>query len=555
MSNISLKKIPLNKIIKRTNYHKKNDYITELVMKGEHFFFPGLETVRFTDEINWEYEHHNSPDTYLLYLHSLDIVSYLCNYYEKHKKHDVLKKAKEILFQWMYYDSEVGINTSFAWYNHTVANRTLTTIYYLLLDDELTKDEEIMIGNYLIKYAEFLYEDENYIENNHGIMMDRALILATVVLEEHPSSLIWRDKALVRIKTAFSRDFSFKNVHLENSPDYHSMVIRLFKTTESFLNAFKLSLGKQFQSRMHSADGYFSHLVKPDRTLPMIGDTSKTKRMNVTKEYSPFLDVEAGIAILQSKKKTDPELSTWLSFVCGYGSRTHKHNDDLSINLFYGGHDVLIDSGKYNYNKKDPIRKYIISPQAHSTISVKDKKYPITDVNLSREKIKIIGFTSNKNYQMVKGINKSYKEIEIERTVLYFPDDIIIVLDKVTSDNDNTYTQTFNLSPDVSIKDIDSNKIHTEVGNEQIVFRQHLGMSSSVIHEGNKETPVAIISEEFGKVIETKQCCFIKQGSNKVFLTSIELGNRNNRLKSLYYDEENEVLMVKIDYKHFSIGL
>ncbi len=81
------KPIELNQIIKRTGYVKgQTEEIADKVMDGEFVFFQTLETFRFDGDIDWDYKHNSSSSTYELYMHSLDIISYLCNHFEQHKK-------------------------------------------------------------------------------------------------------------------------------------------------------------------------------------------------------------------------------------------------------------------------------------------------------------------------------------------------------------------------------------------------------------------------------------------------------------------------------------
>ncbi|WP_213810183.1 heparinase II/III family protein [Jeotgalicoccus sp. WY2] len=87
------------------------------------------------------------------------------------------------------------------------------------------------------------------------------------------------------------------------------------------------------------------------------------------------MDYEAGIAIIHNENKVEPVNSAYLTFKSGYQNKTHKHYDDLSITYYNDGHDILVDSGKYSYDMTNPIRDYIISPEAHNTIYIKNKEY------------------------------------------------------------------------------------------------------------------------------------------------------------------------------------
>lgn len=540
--------------IKKVKYTAETKEIVDLIMDGKYYFFKNLDVVEFKNGIDWNYQHHNSSNTYQLYLHSLEAVNHLCSYYEVNKKVDVIKKANEIILDWI--NNNLRANTSrYSWYNHTVASRSLAIVYFYSLSKGVLAIDEELLYECLVEHATFLANDSKYVKNNHGIMMDRALILLSIVLKANPSAKLWQEKALFRIREAFNRDFSYKGVHLENSPDYHSMVRRLFISTEQFLQKNNLTLGEDIINRLDRTNEYFKYLYKPDKTIPIIGDTSKSTNLKLEKKFQSFIDTEAGIAILQDKNINSPELSTWISFVCGYGSKTHKHHDDLSINLFYKGKDIFIDSGKYNYNKTDVFRKYIISPLAHSTIAVKGESYRIGDPILEQENIKITDYTTNKYYDLVKGKNTAYSNVSFVRTLIFFKPDVLIIFDNVSSDVKNEYLQIFNLAPHIEIKKLDGDNALLKSGDEVIKIEQLIGDIKSKSYHGDRNIPRAVYSEKFGKLIDNHQIEFIKMGKSVNFLTLIKMGNNNNRLGNLSFDNENSILSLEIDKQFLTIPL
>src|SRR5699024_8102051 len=84
-------------------------------------------------------------------------------------------------------------------------------------------------------------------------------------------------------------------------------------------------------------------IVKPDLSYPLIGDTG-LYIASFEKDYSNFVDYQAGLAIINTKKTENIKESSWFSFKSGYLLTSHKHHDDLSVNYFYEGEDILIDS-------------------------------------------------------------------------------------------------------------------------------------------------------------------------------------------------------------------
>lgn len=267
------------------------------------------------------------------------------------KKIEYLKKSYEIYLNWKDYAKGKEVSY-YCWYNHSISNRAVTFVYFYTLAKDYINIDEKELHELLVKHAEYL--NSKYVNNNHGIMMDRSLIILSSFLN-HEKSSRWRNKAIFRIKDAFYRDFSYKGIHLENSPEYHNIVRQLYSSTSNILEVNNGSLGDNIKSKLKMTSQYLKYVVKPDGTLPIIGDT-ELKSLKVNKRFDSMYDEEAGIVIMQTKNENEPNKSTWISFICGYGSQTHKHFDDLSFSLQFNGKDFFIDSGKYNYNENDKIR-------------------------------------------------------------------------------------------------------------------------------------------------------------------------------------------------------
>ncbi|PAE27924.1 hypothetical protein CHI07_17165 [Paenibacillus sp. 7884-2] len=533
--------VETSKVLKKTSYNKNTKEIADKIMKNEFHFLKGLETVKFKEGIDWNYQHKNSPNTYQLYLQSLDVVSHLCNNYEETQEIKYLKKAYDLIIDWIKYDKKSEQKNRFRWYDHTVASRSLNIVYFCSLSRDKVKINKKIIYQYLLKHGNFLFNDENYPQNNHGVMVDRGLISISLLLGNHKHSKMWLEKSLFRLRMAYYRDFSYKGTHLENSPDYHSMVRNLFNTTEDFLQKNGMTLGEDICKKLELTNKYMQIIIKPDSTIPLIGDTSLS-RVSVKKNFAPFVDTEAGIAILQRKNKENLDKSTWISFISGYGSKTHKHLDDLSFNLFYMGKDIFVDSGKYNYVKNDEIRQYITSPLGHNTIAVKGMEYYITEPIKSNEKIRITDFTCNSYYDVVKGINYAYKGIKIKRTLVFYKPSTLIIFDEIKSEHEKEFLQIFNLGKHIDLLDVDNELIRFKSEEVDISIKQVLGGCSLKTFKGDRNVPRAVMSERFGQLIDIPQLEFSKKGKSVKFLTVIQMGDNT---ADVYFNDKNNLLEIK----------
>lgn len=545
------KEIPTEKLIKTTNISHKSIEIADGILQNEFFFLGNLEKIQFGTEIDWNYQHSNAANTYQLYIQTLNVISYLCDAYVETKETIYLYKAYTLLLDWILYIKTDKYENKFKWVDHTVANRTLNIIYFYNLSKNEINIEESIIADILIQHGHFLYDDMNYVKNNHGIMVDRSLLVLSVFLNNHVESPRWFEKGKLRVRDAFLRDFSFQGVHLENSPAYHKMVKNMFEKIQGFLVEHNLTLGDDISEKLKMTRNYLKYILKPNGYLPTIGDTALGK-LNVKKNFNSFHDPEAGITVMQSKNKNDID-STWLSFICGYGSKTHKHRDDLSINLYYKGEDILVDSGQYNYDLYDKYRQYILSPQSHSTIIQKNKNYKIKPPHENKELIKTVNYTSNSLYDYVKGIHKGYDGFSLERSIIFFKPDIIFIYDKIISDEVRIFQQNYNLAPHIEVVSKNREKVVCNSSNSRIVFKQFIKTGQIQQFNGDRETPRAVISEKFGKIIDNTQIVFSTKGSNVKFLTAILLDKGEKKLESVSVNEDNDVLKITIKGQEYSL--
>lgn len=537
-----------DRILKLTSINDATIENADSIVDNQFILYGSLDSVTFKNGVDWDYKHHVSPNTYQLYLHSLMPISFLGNAYEETRDSTYIDKAVEILQDWIHFENG-NHNNNFAWYDHSSAYRTHNLIYlYLCLYD--SGFDHSYLDNLIIRHADYLYSDEFYRKNNHGVMMDRALIQLGIVYKYTESKNLI-NKGLYRLKDNFYNNYSSRGVHLENSPEYHSVVEKLFISIEDFLNKYDLTLGQDIIGKYGLIEDYYKYIVKPDGFLPTIGDSSKKKFNNVKKVYSSICDIDAGISILQSENALNPKDSTWLSFVCGYSTLTHKHVDDLSITLFYNGDDIFVDSGKHSYGSS-PARKYVRSAKAHNTVVVNDKNYKLPDPIAAKKMISITDFTTNNIYDFVKGKNLSYEGVQIERSLLFLKPDICIILDKMVSKKKNKYSQLFTLGTDISV--IQSNTNHTiiKAPNSEIHIEQMNKVEKAIVHKGNKNTPYAVISEKFSQLTETNQLEFIQRGEYSFFLTVIKMGAGKERISNIKFDSIKSVLSFELDSSPFS---
>ncbi|WP_394877240.1 heparinase II/III domain-containing protein [Mammaliicoccus lentus] len=533
-----------NNIIPLLPYSRHTEDIAKKALNDEIIPFPNFDSVPFNDSI-WEFEKDGKKTSYQLYIHSLRVVGELINYYKKTFDTRYLYKGKQIMDSWINFSKTNS--TSMTWYDHPTGNRTqviIELIYYLKADNK-DLDLNIYLAQ-LKKHCEHLENDDNYRPNNHGIMMDKALIMSGLVLSNSNFYL----KAKSRLQQTFWLSYSYKGVHLENSPEYHLMVTKMYIELESYLNKNNDSLGKEINNMLNSAKNYLSKIKKPDGNVPAIGDSSEIYIKNDDKmDWENFNDIESGLTIIKDKNH-----KLYLGFICGYSTITHKHSDDLSIILNYNSKDYFVDSGKLNYSKT-PERSYVVSNKAHSSFQL-NEKYEKSEMNKYTKEIWTDTYFDTIDYTIVSGFHKKYKETYMRRTIYYIKKfNLVIVRDYGDSEIKKTWISKFNLNENIKVDSSENNITVLQLNDDYIALHCLTNQKLNIINNFDNEIVTnPFISRRANQKINNSQIVFNdenKKNTEYIFCFSfnekpkIEVEKKDNYLS--IFKEGHEIRLPKID--------
>lgn len=473
-----------------------------------------FQPINISKGIDWNYQHTDNANTYQTYLHSLSIIDALVIISRYDNNEILLKYARDIILDWNNTDHTKGKNH--AWKEHPVSSRLNYMIDFQNLAEKYKISENIF-NRIIIEHCDFLYNERNYKFNNHGLMMDYALLNAASYISDNELKNKYIDKALYRVRYSLRRDFTRRGVHLENSPEYHRMVLSIFRKIENKLKELRTSIGKEEKSILKLAQEFKNYIIQPNLIYPIIGDTGHINDRKIKKNYKNFYDTESGIGIFNNFNKNNPEKSTMLTFKSGYFSKTHKHYDDLSVTLFMSGQELLSDSGKYSYASKDPIRQHIISPQAHNTIGLPGKTYQLLDPINEQSKLKLTGYRTNKDYIFSSGINRLYDGVNLIRYNILTKDDLYIVVDRMVSKNVEAVQQNFNINENAIINKVDELTYEVSLGDETFIIKSFERFNTTIESSIEK----GYISRKFGNYTESSRITFNQSSENATFITAI----------------------------------
>ena len=265
------------------------------------------------------------------------------------------------------------------------------------------------------------FESKGSSANNHVIAEAAGQLAASCAFPWYPESSRWRQKALRLLERELDHNTFPSGVNRELASDYHGFVAELgvFAVLEASAVGVPVSAatwkvlcsmadtmaalvdermrpprqGDSDEGRVvlldapeHNrwpallclSDAIFGRLVWWPATVPDAGSVlvgallGSKQQVNGRPVRRPDRFADAGITILRTDAADSPEI--WCR--CDGGPHgflsiaAHAHADALSVEIRWGGMDILADPGTYCYHGEPEWRKYFQSTIGHNTVEV-----------------------------------------------------------------------------------------------------------------------------------------------------------------------------------------
>jgi hypothetical protein len=397
----------------------------------------------------------------------------------------------------------------------------------------------------LYRHAVFLADPKNYSQYNHGIMMDKSLLLLSLLLRHtYPDAANgWFDLAAKRIQIAFERDYTPSMVHVENSPSYHFYVTEHFQEMAALMEYFKIEPPAGLGQKLAQAGEFSRCVTMPNRRVPMIGDTGRMDAPFASSLTSRVFE-DAGI-LIGCSPAPKPADSTWLLFKSGYLTHTHKHADDLSFVLYARGREVFVDGGLLNYDTKDPFAIHLNSALAHNTLVVDGQSYQIRHRALDGSEPPpwkmfpesgLLAGRVSADGDMARGYNAAYPGASLERTIVFLKPDVVILYDVAESAVSHRYTQIFRVGNEFRVARLDPRALVLADTKDtvSVALVQLMGESAEVrTYCGDREMMRGWGAAQFDQLVPVPQVEFTRSGNRAEFLTMIGVGRQESALRRL----------------------
>ncbi|WP_455887290.1 heparinase II/III family protein [Pseudomonas rustica] len=268
-------------------------------------------------------------------------------------------------------NAQFNHNSPLAWHDHASAYRArnLTNWMLFCITENLLSNEDeraVLVAQLITTHLQWLMDDNNYSAyTNHGF--DQAMISLTIALMFEGKGLEpCRQLNRKRLINEISFAFTDQGVHKENSPGYQKMMLTRLKQLRTLGDLGDAEISALGKKHIHNAESFLRAVTMPNGNLPMLGDTRDGDRGLQYNQAKP-IDIidysESGYVIVRGKVSNK---DFHLIFKSSHLSNYHRHDDDLSLHIFYDGKVILGDGGLGSHNEKDPRRIALRSKFAHS---------------------------------------------------------------------------------------------------------------------------------------------------------------------------------------------
>lgn len=366
---------------------------------------------------------------------------------------------------WHSYHVVRGRLTEFSWYDMAAGIRAQHLALLLKLHgDGLMMLEPLalaMVEQLAVLHVEKLREPGFIAMNNHGLFQLKGLRLLGVVLDGHPCCAGERGFSATLMRRLLEMQFDGFGMHVENSPDYHGFVLRQFAQIRPTLFP---EIEEQLSGTLAKAAEILPWFTFPDRTIAPIGDSgglggpfgpgARPDFTMKTASGASFVvrDLTAsGYAIVRSARTVPREEASMLVVKGQALSGTHAHADHLGFVLFAHGRHLLVDSGKYSYNR-DEWRDYFTSDRAHNVVGLRGMVFGpqhTTTVGAGLHRLAMDG-----EQVIVEGEVARRGFFRHSRRITYRPTDRIEVLDHIQARPNDAPVAYWHLAPGIDAEKV-----------------------------------------------------------------------------------------------------
>lgn len=462
--------------------------------KRGNFDIEGLN-VHFGRHMNWAYDPRGSA-AFRARLNDLRFLDTLFYAYRENGDVGALKRAKRIVVDWVEHNPLRRPTTDRTWFDKVAGDRGPYIAYAtraaacegLLKNPALARK---LLGS-VEQHIRFLGKRELYSPTNRGLFMDLGLIFSGRQLRFLPGATKARNRGERRfVGNVNDHVIPGEGMWLEHSSTYQFLTISAIERYLEVVDKKRPGLEQLLGTMKDTA----AWMTLPDRRKLQNGDSYQDKAdrfaQRISREQRGIRVLTgSGIAFVRTKKN-------YLSLLSNYHSEIHRHSDDLSFDLYEGGHRVVSDTGIPDKDFGNPYL-YAISNAAHSVVTVDGVEFPRDASHAYGSGIVASGVGDGWYGLQAANPLVAAQGVDHNRLLLYKPGVALIVADRLRSAQTHSYRSAFQFGPDFGLQTTEDG-VRLFAGSDQVrVFNESTdpNLQRQVVR-GQKDPLLGFVWEDF----------------------------------------------------------
>ncbi len=294
----------------------------------------------------------------------------------------------------------------------------------------------------------------------------RGLYKTSIYFPEFTTSSSWQSLALDRIESLFDLLYNSDMSYAEATTAYGAGTLTKFLYVKLFASLNGVEMSEEFDAKLNEAAKFHMINIYPDAYDINFGDSNYKDLSDITMAFaevypehpeylyfstrgqegtppdytSVFYPVGQYAAM---RSEWNPNETVYMAFQ-NYISDGHGHPDLLQTVVYAYGTPLIIDPGKYSYDKNNAEGQWLSTTTiAHNTMVVDGK-------SMTRSTTKSTDiWESNRKFDFIRGSHQGYSSLGVvpTRSVLFVKPGYFIVTDFLNSTSEHTYTQPWHFMP------------------------------------------------------------------------------------------------------------
>lgn len=304
---------------------------------------------------------HRGPPTFRLFMSSLALEHLLMRLWRQSGDERLLAIVLDRVGQLARHEAAQRHDRGFLWNDHAIASRVSVLVHcWLALQDRpaLRERHSRELLGFALRTGRMLQHADHFtVRTNHGFMQNLALLQLAAAFPALADAASWRMTADQRLKTQMAFYVSDEGVVLEHSPGYHLIGTQLIALAQRLRQASGLPDDERLKAAGVASASVLRGLLRPDGTLPAIGNTDGHIMHPVPAAASAPDDFEqiysvAGWGLWWSGRSKPDASQTFFTWALhpGHG---HKHADEGAFTWWSHGQSWITAVGYWPYG--DPL--------------------------------------------------------------------------------------------------------------------------------------------------------------------------------------------------------